>query len=184
MAGAGNAGSEKPNPSEVFEKVAESLSGKLDQMRSSSEVASQDLIVGIERLRGSVEQSQSELVAKLGQLAERVERLERQAAPASLAPVAQAQPSTATSPAKPVPSPAQQPALSPATGPRQGIEATVLKQWRVREVLNGIALLEGPRGLLGVSRGQVIPGVGRVESIERRGNRWVVATSKGLITTH
>jgi hypothetical protein len=63
-------------------------------------------------------------------------------------------------------------------------EPTVIKRWRVREVLNGTALLEGPDGLIGVSRGQMVPGVGRVESILGAGNRWVVATSKGVITSN
>jgi hypothetical protein len=29
----------------------------------------------------------------------------------------------------------------------------------------------------------MVPGVGRVDSIVRWGNRWIVATSKGLIST-
>jgi hypothetical protein len=60
-------------------------------------------------------------------------------------------------------------------------ELPVIRQWKVREVLNGMALLEGPRGIMGVSRGQTVPGIGRVESIARQGSRWVVATSTGII---
>jgi hypothetical protein len=51
-------------------------------------------------------------------------------------------------------------------------------------VFGGTAVLEGPQGVLKVSAGEMVPGVGRVESIVRWGSRWVVATSRGLITTN
>ena len=53
----------------------------------------------------------------------------------------------------------------------------------LRDVTNGTAVLEGPDGIRRVARGDTIPGVGRVESIFRWGNRLIVATSKGLIST-
>ena len=39
------------------------------------------------------------------------------------------------------------------------------------------------RALLGAKAGDTVPGVGRVDSIVRWGNRWIVATSRGLIST-
>jgi hypothetical protein len=33
------------------------------------------------------------------------------------------------------------------------------------------------------ARGDTIPGVGRIDSIVRWGNRWIVATANGLIAT-
>jgi hypothetical protein len=33
------------------------------------------------------------------------------------------------------------------------------------------------------ARGDSVPGLGRVESIVRWGNRWVIATASGLIAT-
>jgi len=189
---AGDAPPEKPNSADAFEKVANSLSAKLDQMRASSDTATRELGVEIDRLRGSVEQSKGELSAKVDQLAERVDRLERQAAPAPAATAAQKPNEVTSSPAviPEPPPPTQHPAIVAEAKPippsvpamaHRSPESTV-KQWRVREVLNGMALLEGPRGLVGVSPGQMVPGLGRVESIVRRGNRWVVATSKGVIT--
>jgi hypothetical protein len=57
--------------------------------------------------------------------------------------------------------------------------------WVLREVYNGSALVESRnRRLYEVMPGGVIPGVGRVESIERRGTRWVVLTDKGFIGTY
>jgi hypothetical protein len=54
--------------------------------------------------------------------------------------------------------------------------------WVLREVYDGIALIESRgRRLVEVGLGEMVPGVGRVEAIERRGKRWVVVTAKGVI---
>jgi hypothetical protein len=51
-------------------------------------------------------------------------------------------------------------------------------------VYDGLALIESRnRRLLEVGPGAMVPGVGRVEAIEKRGKRWVVVTAKGLIGT-
>jgi hypothetical protein len=60
---------------------------------------------------------------------------------------------------------------------------TTIEGWMLREVSNGAAVLEGPNGTWTVRRGDTVPGVGRVESIVLWGKRWIVATSKGLIST-
>jgi hypothetical protein len=177
-------GENKPNNADALERLADNLSSKLDHMRASSEGLARDLTVELERLRGSMDRSQGELVAKLTQLAERVERLEQTRS------VAQPAQHTAAAPQTPPPAPPVQrlatvperpKAVPPTAQAEVRREPPVIKQWRVREVTNGTALLEGPAGLIGVSRGQMVPGVGRVESIVRSGNRWVVATSKGVI---
>ena len=49
-------------------------------------------------------------------------------------------------------------------------------------VINGKAILQGPAGIIGVSTGDLVPGVGRVQSIARLGGRWTVATNKGVIS--
>jgi hypothetical protein len=58
-----------------------------------------------------------------------------------------------------------------------------LAGWKVREVLRGAAVLQGPDGIRKVSVGDTVPGAGRIDSIVRWGSRWIVATSRGLITT-
>ena len=59
-----------------------------------------------------------------------------------------------------------------------------IEGWTVREVAaDGKAVLEGPNGIWKVTRGDTVPGVGTIDSIVRWGNRWIVATSRGLITT-
>jgi hypothetical protein len=60
---------------------------------------------------------------------------------------------------------------------------TTIEGWTVRDVVDGKAVLEGPNGIWDVVRGDTVPGVGTIDSIVRWGNRWVVATSSGLITT-
>jgi len=60
--------------------------------------------------------------------------------------------------------------------------ATILG-WIVREADGTSAVLEGPTGIQKVSRGDTVPQVGRIDSILRWGDRWIVATSSGLIST-
>jgi hypothetical protein len=57
----------------------------------------------------------------------------------------------------------------------------VLTNWVVRDVYDGIALVEGPQGALEVMPGDTIPGAGMVKSIERRGAGWIVLTSRGMV---
>ncbi len=60
---------------------------------------------------------------------------------------------------------------------------TTIEGWTVREVRGGTAILDGPDGVWTVTRGDTVPGVGRIDSIVRWGNRWIVATASGLIAT-
>jgi hypothetical protein len=60
---------------------------------------------------------------------------------------------------------------------------TTIEGWTLREVTNGIAILEGPNGIWRVRRGDTLPEVGRIDSILLWGERWIVATSQGLIST-
>jgi hypothetical protein len=60
---------------------------------------------------------------------------------------------------------------------------TTIDGWTIREVNGDTAVLEGPSGVWKATRGDTVPGVGKIDSIVRWGNRWIVATSKGLIST-
>jgi hypothetical protein len=77
------------------------------------------------------------------------------------------------------PAPQPQPRLAPVpeTPP------TTIPGWIVHEVTNGTAVVQGPNGTWRVARGDVLPGAGRVDSIVRWGNRWIVSTNRGLIST-
>ena len=60
---------------------------------------------------------------------------------------------------------------------------TALAAWTLRQVVDGTAVLQGPNGIWRVTRGDTVPGLGRVVSIVRWGNRWIVATSTGYCTS-
>jgi hypothetical protein len=86
----------------------------------------------------------------------------------------------------PAPSPAISAAKPPIEGPLTPVpetRPTTIDGWVLREVVNGTAVLEGPDGIWRVKRGDTVPGVGRVVSIFGWGNRMIVATSNGLIST-
>jgi hypothetical protein len=94
--------------------------------------------------------------------------------------------------ARPSASPASQANASPsaaAIAMRQPLVAApetkpaTIPGWTVVDVRDGTAVLEGPDGIRMAARGDTIPGLGRVESIVRWGNRWVIATASGLIAT-
>jgi hypothetical protein len=58
-----------------------------------------------------------------------------------------------------------------------------IEGWTVRDVVGGFASLEGPQGTWRAARGDIVPGLGRVDSIVRWGNYWLVSTSRGLIAS-
>jgi hypothetical protein len=67
--------------------------------------------------------------------------------------------------------------------PTPDTKPTTIEGWTLRDVTNGTAVLEGPNGTWRVARGDTVPGLGKVESIFRWGNRLIVATSSGLVST-
>jgi hypothetical protein len=60
---------------------------------------------------------------------------------------------------------------------------TTIEGWTVLDVRGATAVLEGPDGVRTATRGDTVPGIGRIDSIVRWGNRWIVATDGGLIAT-
>ena len=169
---------------EVIERAANGLGIKLDLLRASSATLISELGKGFERLNGSVERSQRDLVAKLDQVQQRLERLENQFSSASSTGHAQPLEKPAATKNAPLPVQPSAPAIS-AGAPKPTTALAQMKRiesWEVMEVVDGTATLAGPRGIIEVSSGDVVPGLGRVESISRRGGRWVVATSRGVIT--
>lgn len=74
-------------------------------------------------------------------------------------------------------------AMKPPLAPVPETRPTTIPGWTVVEVRDGTAVLEGPDGIRMAARGDTIPGIGRIDSIVRWGNRWIVATANGLIAT-
>jgi hypothetical protein len=59
----------------------------------------------------------------------------------------------------------------------------VLEGWVLRDVYRGTALIQGRGGIVPVMPGDTLPGLGRIEAVQRRDGRWVVVTSRGLIVS-
>lgn len=74
-------------------------------------------------------------------------------------------------------------AMRPALAAPPETRPTTIPGWTVVDVRDGTAVLEGPDGIRMAARGDAVPGLGRIESIVRWGNRWIVATANGLIAT-
>jgi len=104
----------------------------------------------------------------------------------------------ASGPTSPQPNAAQSPqsagqdtnqrvaSVAPETRPTQPYpetRPTTIAGWALIEVVDGMAVVQGPNGVWRVRHGDTVPGVGKVDSIVRWGNRWIVATTKGLIST-
>jgi hypothetical protein len=69
------------------------------------------------------------------------------------------------------------------TMPASETGPTTIEGWTVLDVRGGTAVLGGPDGVQMAKRGDTVPGIGRIDSIVRWGNRWIVATARGLIAT-
>jgi hypothetical protein len=174
---------------------ARDVSATLAQLGARFDRLEHDQDARIEKLGERVDHEattrSTDAAARNADIAARLEKLERKvAAPvvASLAP-------PPVAPAAPPPKPA---VLAPAptlTAPVFGAgvskEATgsilpaparpVIRGWIVREVHDGVAVVDGPYGYREIEPGEYLPGAGRVERIERHGNDWQVVTSAGTI---
>ena len=130
-----------------------------------------------------LDKAQAEPAARLAKLSEVVEKLRAAAAvaPAVAAPVASV-PATAAPVAAKEATGSIAPAPTPADAPKVELaRLPTVDGWVLRGVSNGVALIEGRRGIYEVYAGDPVPGAGRVDAIRRQDGRWVVVTSKGLI---
>jgi hypothetical protein len=136
-----------------------------------------------------LEKAQAEPMAKLAKLSESVDKLRtaQAAAPAQAnaakditGSIAPAQVASAAPNAPSQAAPAQAAVPLPMPKPEIGRLPTV-DGWRLRDVANGGALIEGRSGLYEVYAGDPVPGLGRIDAIRRQDGRWVVVTSRGLI---
>jgi hypothetical protein len=128
-----------------------------------------------------VEKAQAEPAAKLAKLSEAVDKLRATPAPA---PVAAAAPAPAREVTGSVSQPAAVAAALPAAAPPKPDVGRLprVEGWVLRDIANGGAVIEGRRGIFEVYAGDPIPGLGRVDAIRKQDGKWVVVTSKGLIS--
>ncbi|HKA72854.1 MAG TPA: hypothetical protein VKE26_13665 [Xanthobacteraceae bacterium] len=146
--------------------LAARLASDLTAFRNTVELSNRTTAVQFGKLAERLdraERAQADPSAKIAKIGEAVERLERRVAdhneitgtvnkPAPQVPAAEAKP-------KPV----------------------IIEDYVVRRVFDGVALIEGRRGIIEIEPGATLPGAGRVEEIRRQDGRWVVVTTKGLI---
>jgi hypothetical protein len=125
-----------------------------------------------------VEKAQAEPAARLAKLSDAVDKLRAAPAAVATAPVAAKEVTGSISPpataavAAPVPLPAPKPEMA---------RLPTVEGWVLRDVANGVALIEGRQGIFEVYAGDPVPGLGRVDAIRKQDGRWVVVTSKGLV---
>ena len=108
----------------------------------------------------------------------RLDKLEKRAVPAasSAKPFPPATPKQSTLMARAEPSASNE--IAKPDNPRP-----LLRDYRVEDVQDGIAMVDSRYGPQEVAPGDFIPGAGRVLRIERRGGEWFVLTSLGVIAS-
>jgi len=149
----------------------------------------------VERLAVSLQEPGKTLTSLEGRLDKMESQIMTTLAALNTKPAAPAAPTAAVTEAAvreeaPAPKPAKselartEPAKSEPTK-SEPAKSEPVDGWVLREVYNGAALVESrSRRLYEVMPGGILPGVGKVEAIERRGTRWVVLTDKGFIGTY
>ncbi len=168
------------------------LAAGLDGVKSGLAAAKSETSVTLAQVTSRIDHMPHPDVApRLQQLAERLDRMEHQdadrtvtaslpPAPAKSSPVAvpPVKPQAAARTPEPVADPARKSAPAEADAAKK---PAVLVDWVVRDVYDGVAVVESKRGPMEVVPGVAIPGAGTVKSIDRHGSGWTVTTSKGLI---
>ena len=182
------------------------LQAGLDNVKSTLGTARSEQTAALARLDGRIDKLGHEPSSKMQGLVDRLGKLERSSvdpAPTASLPRAtdtrtaearlvEARPAEARSvdakpvDAKPVPRPADlktvdKGAEAKLAAGEDAAKPQVLAAWVVRDVYQGVALIEGRRGTLEVVPGVSIPGAGVVKSIDRHGGGWTVTTTKGVV---
>ena len=154
--------------------------------------AARDASVRFEKLDHDIAARLGEVDKFVARTSERMQKLEQRPddvvsadTPTSVFP--------AQAPRAPVPTQRPQAALPPLPIPAETTQVPVqlprsanaaripANGYVLRDVREGIAVLEGRSGLREVALGDTIPGAGRVRAIEKHGREWVVVTSLGVI---
>ena len=144
----------------------------------------------LDGLRTAVDQSSKATSDRFGRFAENLDRIERVSSSSTTkldrlaqaqvppAPVA-AQPSPAMPMMASVAAPETTGSVSPAE--RSSAPRKAVKGWSVRQAYEGIAILQGPSGVVEAVLGQQVPNLGRIEEIRNESGRLVVETSGGVV---
>jgi hypothetical protein len=142
------------------EKSVDALKTRIDAVRSETSSQLAELSTKVDRLQHD---------PALQQVAERLDRIEKQTS------------SMPTGSVSPLVKAATQGRAASAPAVELPKRPELITSWVVRDVYNGVALVENARGSIEVALGDTIPGAGTVKSIERRGGGWIVITNRGLV---
>lgn len=160
-----------------MKRALDGLSRRVDEAGKTLATQSGQASARIDRL-------DKEWSQRLDRLEKTAERIEKQAL--ALTPVAapslgqsSAQSSAQSTAASAQPASAKGPESAARASERAGEKP--LRNYVLREVFRGGALVEGRMGLMEAAPGVELPGAGRVRSVERRDGRWVVVTTAGVI---
>lgn len=145
----------------------------------------------LDGLRTAVDQSSKATSDRFGRFAENLDRIERvsSSSTAKLDRLAQVQVQPPTpvaaqpSPAMPMMASVAAPETTGSVAPaeRSAAPRKVVKGWSVRQAYEGIAILQGPSGVVEAVLGQQVPNLGRIEEIKNENGRLVVETSGGVV---
>ncbi|QOZ28769.1 hypothetical protein [Bradyrhizobium sp. CCBAU 51753] len=151
----------------------------------------------LDGLRTAVDQSSKATNDRFGRFAENLDRIERvsssptvkldrlaQAQAQAAAPVApQSQPAAQAMPMLASAAAAADISVTGSVSPPEHAQAPrkVVKGWTVRQAYEGIAILQGPNGVVEAMLGQQVPGLGRIEDIRNENGRLVVLCGSGAI---
>lgn len=145
----------------------------------------------LDGLRTAVDQSSKATSDRFGRFAENLDRIERvsSSSTAKLDRLAQVQVQPPTpvaaqpSPAMPMMASVAAPETTGSVAPaeRSSAPRKVVKGWSVRQAYEGIAILQGPSGVVEAVLGQQVPNLGRIEEIRNENGRLVVETSGGVV---
>jgi hypothetical protein len=141
----------------------------------------------LDGLRTAVDQSSKATNDRFGRFGENLDRIERvsSSSTAKLDKLAQAQAQAQSQPSQPMPVMASVagPEITGSVSPSERASAPrkTIKGWSVRQAYEGIAILQGPNGVIEAVLGQQVPGLGRIEEIRSENGRLVVESSGGVI---
>lgn len=144
----------------------------------------------LDGLRTAVDQSSKATNDRFGRFAENLDRIERVSSSSTvkLDKLAQAQAQAPAPAAVASQSPSQtMPMMASVAAPEitgsvpPSAPRKVVKGWSVRQAYEGIAILQGPNGVIEAVLGQQVPGLGRIEEIKNENGRLVVESSGGVI---
>ena len=148
----------------------------------------------LDGLRTAVDQSSKATNDRFGRFAENLDRIERvsSSSTAKLDKIAQVQAQTpAPAIVQAQPAPQQGPMMASVAAPeftgsvpaaeRASAPRKTIKGWSVRQAYEGIAILQGPTGVVEAVLGQQVPGLGRIEEIRSENGRLVVESSGGVV---